>query len=177
MSDHSGSFLQEVAWTFRSQRELAERAIAQLDEAQLARAAGDGDNSILVLMKHVGGNLRSRWSTPFTTDGEKPDRDRDSEFDVAQDSAASVRAVWDRGWSVLEATLDTMTPADLDRPVRIRGEELSLTKGLLRSLAHTSHHVGQILLLAKMWRGDAWETLSIPRGESAKYLNAPPPAR
>lgn len=167
-------YIAEVAHTFRQQRDLAERALAQLDDAQLMRAAGEQDNSIAALMKHVGGNLRSRWTEPFTTDGEKPDRNRDSEFEVAGDETAAVRAVWDRGWSVLEETLATMTAADLDRAVTIRGEHLTLTRALNRSLAHTAQHVGQIILLARQWKGSAWQTLSIPRGESAKYLTSPP---
>lgn len=148
---------------FTLQRELAERAVGQLEESQLFRTAGAEDNSIAVLMKHVGGNLRSRWTDPFTTDGEKPDRDRDSEFVVDGDDVASVRAVWDRGWTVLAALLDTLQPADLERTVRIRGEASSAFRGLTRSLAHTAQHVGQIILLAKQWTGSDWQTLSIPR--------------
>jgi hypothetical protein len=149
--------------TFSLQHSLAERAIAQLDNDQLFRTAGDEDNSIAVLMKHVGGNLRSRWTEPFTTDGEKPDRNRDSEFVADTDDAASVRAVWERGWSVLAATLDALQPADLERTITIRGEPSTAMNALLRSLAHTAQHVGQIILLAKQWSGEDWQTLSIPR--------------
>ena len=155
--------LADIRDAFSLQRSLAERAIAQLDAPVLFRATGDDDNSIAVLMKHVGGNLRSRWTEPFTTDGEKPDRDRDSEFIVASDDAVSVRSVWDRGWSVLESALGAMTPSDLQRTVTIRGEPNTATKALVRSLAHTSQHVGQIILLARQWKGADWQTLSIPR--------------
>ena len=161
--DTATAVLADIRDAFSLQRSLAERAIAQLDGAQLFRTAGDDDNSIAVLMKHIGGNLRSRWTEPFTTDGEKPDRDRDSEFIVDTDDAVSVRGVWDRGWSVLDATLAAMTPADLQRTVTIRGEANTATKALVRSLAHTSQHVGQIILLARQWRGMEWQTLSIPR--------------
>ena len=174
MSDVAAQFITATAGTFRLQRGYAERAVAQLDDAQLMRADGVEDNSIAVLMKHVGGNLRSRWSEPFTTDGEKPDRNRDGEFVVAADDAASVRAGWENGWSVLEALLGSLSEQDLQRSVRIRGEELSLITALQRSLAHTAQHVGQIILLAKRWKGSEWQTLSIPRGESEKYTSAPP---
>ncbi|HSJ09617.1 MAG TPA: DUF1572 family protein [Longimicrobiales bacterium] len=174
MDEWAGEFLAEVAEGFRQQRVFAERAVAQLDDADLMRAAGAEDNSVAALMKHMGGNLRSRWTEPFTTDGEKPDRDRDGEFDLAADTPESVRAVWERGWSVLEATLAAMTPADLGRPVTIRGEQLTLMRALLRSLNHAAQHTGQVVMLAKQWKGSEWKTLSIPRGESAKYLTSPP---
>jgi hypothetical protein len=154
---------------FLQQRDLAERAIAQLDEDDLFRADSADDNSIAILMKHVGGNLRSRWTEPFTTDGEKPDRDRDSEFVAEHESAASVRATWDAGWNALLQLLGDISTADLRRSLTIRGEVLDLDAALLRSLAHTAQHVGQIILLARRWRGPAWHTLSIPRGRSAEY--------
>jgi hypothetical protein len=161
--DTATAVLADIRDAFSLQRSLAERAIAQLNGTDLFRTAGDDDNSIAVLMKHIGGNLRSRWTEPFTTDGEKPDRDRDSEFIVESDDAVSVRGVWDRGWSVLDATLGAMTPSDLLRTVTIRGEPNTATKALVRSLAHTSQHVGQIILLARQWKGADWQTLSMPR--------------
>lgn len=163
MEEWRRTLITELREAFALQRTLAERAIAQLDEGQILRTASDGDNSIAVLMKHVGGNLRSRWTEPFTTDGEKPDRDRDSEFVVETDDVDSVRAVWEVGWAVLEAALAGLDPADLDRTMVIRGETHTAPKALLRSLAHTAQHAGQIILLAKQWRGADWETLSIPR--------------
>jgi hypothetical protein len=163
MTDWRIALIADLRDTFQLQRTLAERAVAQLDDAQIFRTAGSEDNSVAVLMKHVGGNLRSRWTEPFTTDGEKPDRDRDSEFIVDSDDAASVRAVWDRGWSVLESTLDALTPADLERTLIIGGEPNTAFKALTRSLAHTAQHVGQMILLAKQWKGAEWHTLSIPR--------------
>lgn len=161
--DTATAVLADIRDAFSLQRSLAERAIAQLDGTDLFRTAGDDDNSIAVLMKHIGGNLRSRWTEPFTTDGEKPDRNRDSEFIVESDDAESVRGVWDGGWSVLDATLGAMTPSDLQRTVTIRGEPNTATKALVRSLAHTSQHVGQIILLARQWKGADWQTLSMPR--------------
>lgn len=163
MENWASTCIAELRDAFTLQRELAERAILQLDESQLFRAFGPEDNSIAVLLKHVGGNLRSRWTEPFTTDGEKPDRDRDSEFVVDGDDAASVRAVWDRGWTVLMSLFDTLEPADLERTLLIRGEANPAFRALTRSLAHTAQHVGQIILLARQWQGAEWQTLSIPR--------------
>jgi len=167
MADWRSTLIAELHDAFALQRTLAERAIAQLEDTQLFRVSGDGDNSIAVLMKHVGGNLRSRWTDPFTTDGEKPDRDRDSEFVVAGNDAAAVRAVWERGWSALDSALLALRPADLERTVVIRGESNTVVKALLRSLAHTAQHAGQIILLAKQWRGEDWQTLSMPRAPRA----------
>ncbi|HEX6306811.1 MAG TPA: DUF1572 family protein [Longimicrobiales bacterium] len=158
----------EIRDSYQVQRTLAERALAQLDDEQLFRSAGEEGNSIAVLMKHVGGNLRSRWTEPFTTDGEKPDRDRDSEFVTDADDAASVRAVWERGWAALDATLVGLRPEDLERTLVVRGERASVLAALLRNLTHTAQHVGQIILLAKQWQGPAWETLSIPRAPRRK---------
>jgi hypothetical protein len=158
-----------IRTVFLQQQELAERAIAQLDAADLFRADSPDDNSVAILMKHVGGNLRSRWTEPFTTDGEKPDRNRDAEFITDDDSADSVRAAWDEGWNTLRHLLDDVAAHDLRRTVTIRGESLDLETALLRSLAHTAQHVGQIVLLARRWRGASWQTLSIPRGGSAAY--------
>lgn len=174
MNDPGMQFIAATAEVFRQQRGFAERAVAQLDDAQVMRADGAEDNSVAVLMKHVGGNLRSRWTEPFTTDGEKPDRDRDNEFVTATDDAAGVRAVWDRGWAVLETFLEQLTSPDLTRSVTIRGEVMPLANALQRSLAHTAQHVGQIILLAKHSRGSEWQTLSIPRGQSATYASTPP---
>ena len=170
MNDWREEYLREMRSIFRAQRTLAERALAQLNDEELLRTLGDEDNSIAVIIKHVGGNLRSRWTEPFTTDGEKPDRARDGEFIVGADDAASVRAVWERGWTVLQQTLDAMTADDFGKTVRIRGGPLTLIGALERSLAHTAQHAGQIVLLAKHWKGAAWQTLSIARGESAKFL-------
>lgn len=175
MEDWRSHYLDDIRSTFAAQRRLAEQAAAQLDEAALFRSPGEDGNSVAILMKHVGGNLRSRWHEPFTTDGEKPDRNRDGEFEVAPaEAAAAVRAVWDDGWHVLDATLATLTTDDLTRSLTIRAQPVTLIQALHRSLAHTAQHVGQIILLARQWRGAEWQTLSIPRGRSAEYLQRPP---
>ena len=163
-----GAFIRAVRDRFAEVRSLAERAIGQLDEERLTATLGPDENSVAILMQHVGGNLRSRWTAFRTEDGEKPDRHRDREFDT-QVSLGEVRAVWQAGWAALDAALADLDPADLDRRITIRAQPLSVTEALLRSLAHTAGHVYQIVQLARHWRGSTWETLSIPRGQSAQF--------
>jgi uncharacterized damage-inducible protein DinB len=167
-----GRVLDDLRSTFLQQRTLAERALAQLsdDELFLTHAGDDDANSVAILMKHVGGNLRSRWTDALTTDGEKSDRNRNGEFEVGPGDGDVVRRIWQDGWWVTESALAGFTAADLDRTVTIRGETMTLSRALFRSLAHTAQHVGQIVLLARQIRGPNWQTLSIPRGGSASYL-------
>jgi hypothetical protein len=155
--------------TFAEQRKMAERAIAQVTDAQLFERQEADANSIAALMKHVGGNLNSRWRDFLDSDGEKADRNRDGEFEPDTDTPASIRAVWDRGWTTLEGTLASLDDSHLGRTITIRTEPLSVSLALHRSLAHTAQHVGQIVLLARIMKGADWQTLSIPRGESNAF--------
>jgi uncharacterized damage-inducible protein DinB len=157
-------FLEATRVTFRAQKKGADTAIAQLDDAQLFTRPGAGSNSVASLMKHVGGNLNSRWTDFLTTDGDKPDRNRDGEFEPeeAGDAAPQIRAAWDRGWAALEASLSRLEDADLDKTITIRGQPLSVPLAIQRSLAHTAQHVGQIIMLAKIILGPQWETMSKP---------------
>lgn len=151
-------------------RSQAERALAQVDGAAFTAVLDRDANSLAILVKHVAGNLRSRWREPLTTDGEKPDRDRDREFELAADDTRdALMARWAAAFDLVEATLATLSDADLDRPVMIRAQAQPLRAALLRSLTHTAGHVGQIVLLARHLAGPAWTTLSIPRGQSAAY--------
>jgi hypothetical protein len=166
--DEASEFIDAVRREYRGLRALAERALAQVDDEAFVAELGAGDNSIAVLVKHVGGNLRSRWTEFRTTDGEKPDRQRDGEFEAAE-SRVEIEAIWERGWSALEEALGSLTSGDLTRTVHIRTQSLTATRALLRSLAHTAGHVYQIVQLAKHWNGHQWQTLSIPRGESERF--------
>jgi uncharacterized damage-inducible protein DinB len=148
---------------------LAEDAIAQIDESQLSADGPAGSNSIATICWHVSGNLRSRFTDFLTTDGEKPWRMRDEEFEPRRVSRAELQEKWEQGWTVLLASLSDLTDAHLDQPVTIRGQKLSVHDALHRSLAHTSYHAGQIVFIAKAFRGDAWTSLSIPPGQSAAY--------
>jgi hypothetical protein len=153
---------------FARLRVLAERALAQVDDEQFAKALDADSNTIAALVKHIGGNLRSRWEDFRTTDGEKPDRHRDGEF-VVTESRADVMAVWDRGWATVDAALATVTGDEVGRDLTIRGESISLPQALARSLAHTAGHVYQLVMLARHWAGTRWKTLSIPRGQSEQF--------
>jgi hypothetical protein len=168
MSD-SAALAHDLLQTFRSQKSCAEGALAQVpDEVFLAPRAGELD-PIGVTVKHVGGNLRSRWRDFLTTDGEKDDRNRDGEFELGGDDRAAIMALWEAGWSILFDTLAELETADWSSTVTIRGEPHSVSLAALRSLAHTSYHVGQIVQLAKRSAGADWRTLSIPRGDSGDF--------
>ena len=156
--------LSELIAGFAAQRGMAERALAQLPDRAWHVALGDEDNSLAVLVRHLAGNLHSRWSgDPFTSDGEKPSRDRDGEFTPTDLAPDALRAEWSAAWAVTEATLATLRSDDLARTVVIRGVPHTLAQALVRSLTHVSGHVGQIVLLAKHHAGTGWATLSIPK--------------
>jgi hypothetical protein len=157
---------------FRRHRGLAEGAAAQVEWTPLRTPLDTQTNSIAVIMKHVAGNLRSRWTDPWTTDGEKPWRDRDREFIDDFADRAALEAWWRHGWGVLESALASFTDADLTRELRIRGEPHTLALALARSLAHTAYHCGQIVQTARVLasrRGTPWKTLTVPRGGSAAH--------
>jgi len=147
--------------------------MAQVSEADLLRAASDGDNSIAVICAHIAGNLKSRFTDFLTTDGEKPWRQRDEEFEARRMSRAEIVADWNAGWTVLMASLESLSDADLQNTVTIRRQPLLVHEALHRSLAHTAYHVGQIVYLAKSMRGDGFRSLSIPRGQSDAYNRNP----
>jgi hypothetical protein len=168
--DFRSAFLTDVLRTFRNYRTLAEKAIAQVSDEDLHALLDDDANSIAVIAKHVGGNLRSRFSDFLTTDGEKPDRLRDTEFEMPERATRKqIMAWWDRGWSTALASIEALTPDDLERTIHIRKEPLLVVEALNRSCAHTASHVGQIVLLAKHFAGPKWSTLSIPKGRSAEH--------
>lgn len=178
------ALLAEYRDRFHAQRTLAEKAAAQVDDGALFATLDPESNSIAVVMQHVGGNLRSRFTDFLTSDGEKPDRDRDGEFvTIAGETRDDVMVRWEAGWRALERTLATLRPEDLLRTVTIRGEPMLVVQALGRALAHVAQHAGQVVLLAKHHAREGWQTLSIPRGQSATYgialrastLGAPPP--
>ncbi|MEZ5064141.1 MAG: DUF1572 family protein [bacterium] len=159
---------------FRRTKQLADRAISQLDDEQFFRALAADGNSVAIVVKHVAGNARSRWRDFLTSDGEKPDRERDSEFVLDdRDTRADLMRRWEEGWAYLFGALEPLGEADLDREVKIRGEALSVLQAIHRQLSHYAYHVGQIVLLARTWRGDAWRTLSVAKGQSAAFNQAP----
>ena len=170
MSTETGQVIQDIGFVYQQQRRLAENAAAQLNDEEFFRALDAESNSVGVIMKHVGGNLRSRWTDFLTSDGEKPDRNRAGEFLVQGETRADVLRVWESGFSVLEHTLRTLSDADLTRTVLIRAEACTVSQALARNVAHVAHHAGQVVFLAKMLCGPRWKTLSIPRGTSTQVL-------
>jgi uncharacterized damage-inducible protein DinB len=152
---------------------LAEGAIDQLDDADLAKADARGSNSIAVLCWHISGNLKSRFTDFLSSDGEKPWRDREEEFNERNVGRGELLEKWNAGWKVLLDTLSGLTDDDLKKTVTIRQQPLIVHEALHRSLSHTVYHVGQIVYIAKELRGAAWSSLSIPRGQSATYNQAP----
>lgn len=169
MADIGTEYLGDLRDRFVSLRGQCERAAAQVGDDAFFAAPDAETNSIAINFKHVGGNLRSRFTDFLASDGEKPDRDRDGEFIAEGDTRATIEAAWREGWAALEGALASLTPEDLMRTIHVRGEALTVIGALNRSLAHTASHTGQITLLAKHYAGAEWKTLSIPRGQSKTY--------
>ncbi|MGB0065581.1 MAG: DUF1572 domain-containing protein [Terracidiphilus sp.] len=163
------SFLEDALSLFRFSKSLAERAMAQVTDEQLYVTLDAEANSIALIMKHMAGNMRSRWTDFLTTDGEKPDRNRDSEFVDPPATRAELLALWEDGWGRLFAAIEPLTDADLARTITIRGEAHSVLQAINRQLGHVSYHVGQIVLLAKHFASDHWQSLSVPRNQSAEF--------
>ena len=165
--DFDRDWLVDVRVQFEKMKRLAEGALAQVGDDQLNVALDAESNSLAVIAKHVAGNLRSRFTDFLTTDGEKPDRNRDGEFEIEGSVARqTLMEDWERGWQVLFGALEALTTADLRREVVIRGERHTVVQALNRQLAHHSYHVGQIVFLAKHLQSDRWKTLSLPRRRS-----------
>ena len=155
--------------TFRSYKSLAERSLAQVDDGEFFVTIGPESNSLAILVKHIAGNLRSRFTDFLSTDGEKPDRNRDTEFEIISDSREELMDLWENGWKVLFETLDALEPEVLGESVTIRGEPHTVVEALNRQMTHYAYHVGQIVLLAKNFRGKEWKTLSVPKGKSEEF--------
>jgi hypothetical protein len=161
------SYLEDARELFLSYKTLAERAMAQVSDDQLFAALDGESNSIAIIVKHMAGNMRSRWTDFLTSDGEKPDRNRDSEFEAPPDTREALLRVWEDGWQRVFTALDPLTDADLGRTVLIRGEAHSVMQAINRQIAHYADHIGQIILLAKHYAGEGWTSLTIPRNRSA----------
>ena len=167
-------YVELVLREFERLKTLAEGAMAQCSDEQFFATPAPTDNSVAIIVKHVAGNLVSRWTDLLTSDGEKPDRNRDAEFELQpNDSRPRLLEFWERGWSVLFASLGALSEADLNRTIKIRGEALTVLQAVNRQLMHYSYHVGQIVYVAKHLCGASWKTLSIPRGGSAQFNQQP----
>jgi hypothetical protein len=170
--DIGTEFLRAINNAFEANKRMADRAVEQVPDEKLQVALDAHTNSIAVIMKHIAGNLISRWTDFLTTDGEKPSRNRDNEFVDTFGSRAELLAFWERGWSCLITAVGALTPDDLGKTVFIRGEPHSVPLALERSLGHTCYHIGQIVQVARIHAGDRWNTLTIPRGGSDQFNRA-----
>jgi uncharacterized damage-inducible protein DinB len=166
---YTTSYLEDSLSVFRYYRKLAEDAMAQVTDEQLNEVLDGEMNSIAVTVKHMAGNMRSRWTDFLTTDGEKPDRNRDTEFVDPPAARQALMAVWSEGWQRVFTALEPLNEADLGRTVTIRGEAHSVMQAINRQIAHYAYHCGQIVLLAKHFRHADWRSLSVPRNKSAEY--------
>jgi hypothetical protein len=163
-------FLQDALRTFRDYKKLAEGAFEQIDDADFFRTIDEGSNSIAINIKHMAGNMLSRWSDFLTTDGEKPERDRDMEFVMLPDATkAEMIAYWEKGWECTFAAIEPLQPEDLMRTISIRGQDHTVVQAINRQIAHYAYHVGQIVYLAKHFKSNQWKTLSVPKNKSAEF--------
>lgn len=163
------SYLKDSAASFRNYKKMAEKAMAQVSDEEFFTAIDAESNSIAVIVKHIAGNQRSRWTDFLTSDGEKETRNRDTEFEMIGDTRESLMKFWEEGWQTLFASIEPLTADDFSKFVSIRGEPHTIVEAINRQLTHYAYHVGQITFLAKYFRSTAWKTLSVPRGQSAEF--------
>lgn len=161
-------YLEDALRTFRDYKKLGERAFAQLSDEDFFRTIDDESNSIAVIIKHIAGNMLSRWTDFLTTDGEKPERNRDMEFVMLPETTKDeMLGFWEKGWKCTFKALEPLTPDDLMRTVRIRGEDHTVVQAINRQIAHYANHIGQIVYLAKHFKSSEWQSLSVPKNKSA----------
>jgi uncharacterized damage-inducible protein DinB len=163
------SYLKDSIDLFSYYKKLGERAMAQCPDEGLFAMLDAESNSVATVVKHMAGNMRSRWTDFLTSDGEKPDRNRDSEFEDPPATRAELMEMWERGWKLLFDALEPLSDADLTRTITIRTEPHSVTQAINRQIAHYSYHVGQIVYLARHFAGDKWLSLTIPKRKSAEF--------
>jgi hypothetical protein len=168
-ADVASHYLDEIRRQFRGHKRLAEGALSQLKDQELFIALDSESNSIAILIKHLAGNMRSRFTDFLTTDGEKPNRNRDQEFEMDAANRAEVMRWWEEGWACVFAALDALGPEDVMRTVAVRGEPHTVVQAINRQVAHYAYHVGQIVFLSKHFRSSEWKTLSVPRGRSKDF--------
>jgi hypothetical protein len=165
----STSYARDSVGVFQYYKKLADRAMAQCPDDGLFTVLDAESNSIAIIVKHMAGNMRSRWTDFLTSDGEKPDRNRDAEFEAPPATRAELMEMWERGWKLLFGALEPLGDTDLTRTITIRTEPHSVMQAINRQVAHYSYHVGQIVYLARHFAGDKWQTLTIPKKKSAEF--------
>ncbi|MBK8303992.1 MAG: DUF1572 family protein [Chloracidobacterium sp.] len=169
MKDIITNYHTDTVQSFRNYKKMAERAIEQTSDQEFFALIDAEANSIAVIVKHIAGNLNSRWRDFLTSDGEKNDRHRDTEFELINDTRESLMQFWERGWQTLFDAIEPLTAEDFSRTVPIRGEPHTIVEAINRQLTHYSYHVGQIVLLAKHFKSADWKTLSVPKNRSAEF--------
>jgi hypothetical protein len=165
----STSYVRDSIGVFQYYKKLAERAMAQCPDAALFTNLDAESNSIAIIVKHIHGNMRSRWTDFLTSDGEKPDRNRDTEFEAPPTTREELMEMWERGWKLLFGALEPLGDADLTRTITIRTEPHSVMQAINRQVAHYSYHVGQIVCVARHFAGERWQTLTIPKKKSGEF--------
>lgn len=165
----SKAYLTEALAEYHKYRRMCERAVAQVSDEDFFASVSPESTSIAVILKHLAGNHRSRWTDFLTTDGEKPDRHRDGEFLVDGETRASIWEQWEEAWEITFKALEALGPGDLERSITIRGQAHSVLEAIQRNLTHLAYHVGQVVFLARVQAGSAWRTLSIPVGGSEAF--------
>jgi hypothetical protein len=168
------TFLEETIKSFRGLKSNAEKAMEQISDAEMHWSYNEDSNSVAIIIRHMAGNMISRWTDFLTTDGEKPDRNRDSEFEDGFTSRDQIMDFWNKGWKIFLDTLNSLKEEDLTKTVYIRKEPHSVIRAIQRQLAHYAYHSGQIVYVAKQIKGKDFKTLSIARGESSKFITTPP---
>jgi hypothetical protein len=163
------SYIEDSLHLLRYYKKLAEGALAQATEPQLYQLLDEDANSIAIVMQHMAGNMKSHWTNFLLEDGEKPWRNRDSEFEQPPATRQALLQLWEEGWDCVFRTLETLTDSDLSRTVPIRGEAHSVMQAINRQIAHYAYHCGQIVLLAKHFQQAQWKSLTVPKGESAEF--------
>lgn len=169
MTEFIENYKRDALQSFRNYKRLAERAIEQVSDEQFFEKIDEEANSIAIIVKHIAGNLHSRWRDFLTTDGEKPDRNRDTEFELIDDTRGSLMQFWETGWRYLFDNIEPLAEDEFSRTVTIRGEGHTAVEAMNRQLTHYAYHVGQIVLLAKHLRAAEWKTLSVPKNKSAEF--------
>ena len=163
-------YLKVVQERFTSVKSLGEKTISQLSEDDIHWSFNEASNSVAVIVKHVSGNMVSRWTDFLTTDGEKANRNRDQEFEAELLTKQELMTIWEKGWNALFEALNELSDQDLLKKIYIRGERHTVLDAIERQMAHYAYHIGQIVFIGKQLKGDAWESLSIPKGNSEQYL-------
>jgi uncharacterized damage-inducible protein DinB len=163
------SYVRDSIGVFHYYKKLGDRAMAQCPDESLFTILDAESNSIAIIVKHMAGNMRSRWTDFLTSDGEKPDRHRDTEFEEPPKTRAELMELWERGWKLLFGALEPLSDADLTKTITIRTEPHSVMQAINRQIAHYSYHVGQIVFLARHFAGEKWQSLTIPKKESAEF--------